>query len=337
LVALFHPSAELLDGALRFMLIAVWGMPFMAVMQVVGAILRGAGNTKTPMQIAFVVNIVNVILNYAMIYGHLGSPAMGVNGAAWATVIAQLVGAVLALFAITRPLSVVSLSFRQRLRLDLAEMRRILDVGIPAAFESLFWQVATIIMMALIVSFGTEALAAHQLGLNAESLSYMPSAGFGIAATAFVGQSLGARRKDLAERYVKEIAKWGFILTVFTGGALIVLPEQILRLLSNDAEVIRLGAIYLRMMGFVQLPQLLSGVWAGAMRGAGDTRAPMYIGGIGLWGLRIPLSFVLGNWMHMGIIGVWLAMTVDLVARFILSLIRYRAGKWQEARFQEAA
>lgn len=337
LVLLFHPAPELLDSAHRFLRMAIWGAPFMAIMQVVGAILRGAGNTKTPMQIAFVVNVLNVIANYAFIYGHLGSPAMGMIGAAWATVLAQLIGATLAIFVITRPLSVVSLNIRQRYRADFGEMRRILGIGVPAAFESLFWQVATIIMMGLIVSFGTNALAAHQLGLNAESLSYMPSAGFGIAATAFVGQSLGARRKDLAGRYVKEISKWGIILTIFTGGLLIVLPEQILRLLSNDAEVIRLGAVYLRMMGLVQLPSLMSGVWNGALRGAGDTKAPMYIGGIGLWGIRLPLSFVFGRWLGMGIYGVWLAMTVDLVVRFGLSAWRYRSGRWQEIRLLDVA
>ncbi|MGI6359024.1 MAG: MATE family efflux transporter [Bacillota bacterium] len=334
---LFNPDASLLDSSHRFLRLAIWGAPFMAVMQVVGAILRGAGNTKTPMQVAFAVNVVNVILNYVFIYGPLGLPAMGMMGAAWAMVTSQLLGGLLALFVITRPISVVSLSMRQGYRPDVSEMRKILGIGVPAAFEHLFWQGATIVMMGLIVSFGTEALAAHQLGLNAEALSYMPSAGFGIAATAFVGQSLGARRKDLAVRYVKEISLWGILLTIVTGGLLIVIPERILGMLSNDAEVIRLGAIYLRMMGFVQLPSLMSGVWNGALRGAGDTRAPMVIGGIGIWGIRIPLSFVFGKWMGMGVIGVWVAMTVDLVLRFILSWWRYRAGRWQETRLLEDA
>lgn len=337
LILLFRPNPILLSSALQFLRLAVWGMPFMAVMQVVGAILRGAGNTKTPMQIAFVVNVLNVICAYAFIYGHFGSPNMGMIGAAWAMDLAQLVGAMLALFAITRPQSVVSLNIRQGYKPEVGEMRKILGIGIPAAFESIFWQVATIVMMGLIVSFGTESLAAHQLGLNAESLSYMPAAGFGIAATAFVGQSLGAKRKDLAGRYVKEIAKWGIILTIFTGAVLIVLPEQILKLLSNNAEVIRLGAIYLRMMGFIQVPQLLSGIWNGALRGAGDTKAPMYIGGLGLWGIRLPLSFVFGKWMGMGIVGVWLAMIVDQMVRFTLSYLRYRAGRWKEIRLLEAA
>ncbi len=337
LVLLFHPDPELLRSAHGFLQLAIWGAPFMAVMQVIGSILRGAGNTKTPMQVAFVVNVINVILNAVFIYGPFGLPAMGMIGAAWAMLLSQFLGSILALFAITRPLSVVSLSLRQGFRLDTSEMRRILGIGVPAAFESLFWQGATIVMMGLIVSFGTASLAAHQLGLNAESLSYMPSAGFGIAATAFVGQSLGARRKDLAVRYVKEISKWGIILTILTGGALIILPTQILGLLSKDAEVIRLGAIYLRMMGLVQLPSLMSGVWNGALRGAGDTRAPMYIGGIGIWGIRLPLSFVFGKWMGMGVTGVWLAMTIDLVVRFLLSLIRYRAGRWQEIRLLDTS
>lgn len=329
LIVLFNPNAALLESAYVFLRIAVWGMPFMAIMQVVGAIMRGAGNTKTPMQIAFFVNVINVIANYVLIYGFLGSPPLGMIGAAVATVISQFVGAILALYAITRPLAVISLQLRQRIKANINEMKRILGVGIPAAFESLFWQVASIIMMGLIVTFGTHALAAHQLGLNAESLSYMPSAGFGIAATAFVGQSLGACRLDLVKRYVKEINKWGIILTIFTGGLLLFFPVPILSMLSNDVEVIELGAIYLRLMGLVQIPQLITGILNGAMRGAGDTKTPMYIGGIGLWGIRIPLSFVFSQGLGLGIVGVWLAMTLDLVIRFILTFIRYRRIKWQ--------
>ena len=329
LVLLFNPEGQLLESAYVFLRLAVWGMPFMAVMQVVGAIMRGAGNTKTPMQIAFIVNVINVIANYVLIYGIFGSPALGMPGAAIAMLISQMIGAVLALYAITQPLASVQLNLRQKIATDLQEMRRILGVGIPAAFEHLFWQFATIIMMGLIVTFGTNALAAHQLGLNAESLSYMPSAGFGIAATAFVGQSLGAGRLDLARRYVKEINKWGIALTVVTGGMLLLIPTQIMSLLTNDVEVIELGAIYLRLMGSVQIPQLISGILNGAMRGGGDTKAPMYIGGIGLWGIRIPFSFILGQHFGLGILGVWLAMTLDLSVRFLLTLLRYRRGKWK--------
>lgn len=329
LVLLFNPEGQLLESAYVFLRLAVWGMPFMAVMQVVGAIMRGAGNTKTPMQIAFIVNVINVVANYVLIYGIFGSPALGMPGAAIAMIISQFVGAVLALYAITRPLASVQLNLRQKIVADMAEIRRILGVGIPAAFEHLFWQVATIIMMGLIVTFGTNALAAHQLGLNAESLSYMPSAGFGIAATAFVGQSLGAGRLDVAHRYVKEINKWGIALTVVTSGMLLVIPEQIMALLTNDTEVITLGAIYLRLMGSVQIPQLIAGILNGAMRGGGDTKAPMYIGGIGLWGIRIPFSFIFGQYLKMGITGVWLAMTLDLSVRFLLTLLRYRSGKWK--------
>lgn len=335
LVLLFNPEGELLQNAYVFLRLAVWGMPFMGVMQVVGAIMRGAGNTKTPMQIAFIVNVINVIANYVLIYGIFGSPALGMQGAAIAMIISQLVGAILALYAITRPLASVQLNLRQRIATDTREMGRILGVGIPAAFEHLFWQVATIIMMGLIVTFGTNALAAHQLGLNAESLSYMPSAGFGIAATAFVGQSLGAGRLDLARRYVKEINKWGIALTVITGGMLLVIPAQIMSLLTNDAEVIHLGSIYLRLMGSVQIPQLISGILNGAMRGGGDTKAPMYIGGIGLWGIRIPFSFIFSQYFNLGIIGVWLAMTLDLSVRFVLTFLRYRSGKWKNGLTRE--
>lgn len=190
-------------------------------------------------------------------------------------------------------------------------------------------QMGQIMLTGLVVTFGTVALAAHQQGLTAESLSYMPAVGFGIAATAFVGQSMGAKSPELAERYVRELAKWSVIMTVCTASFLTFTPRLVFGLLSNEAPVINLGAYYLIMMGIAQLPQQLSGVLNGALRGAGDTKAPMVIGGLGLWFVRIPLAFFLSQQMNMGIIGVWLAMTIDLFFRFGLSLYRYSRGKWK--------
>ncbi len=145
-------------------------------------------------------------------------------------------------------------------------------------------------LMRLIVQFGTAELAAHQLGLTAESLSYMPAIGFGIAATALVGQSLGAKNPRLAERYVGQIVRVCALLTIVTAGLLFFLPEVIMGVLTDRVEVIRLGAIYLRLMAFAQLPQQIAGVLNGALRGAGDTKAPMVIGGVGLWKVRLPLA-----------------------------------------------
>jgi Na+-driven multidrug efflux pump len=108
-------------------------------------------------------------------------------------------------------------------------------------------------------------------------------------------------------------------------------PEQILALLTNDADVIALAAIYLRLMATAQIPQQVAGVLNGAIRGSGDTRTPMVVAAIGLWGVRLPLAYILAFPLKMGITGVWLGMTLDLFVRFILTMIRYKKLSWVES------
>ncbi|MBT9158113.1 MAG: putative FMN/FAD exporter YeeO [Firmicutes bacterium] len=330
MVALFRAEAYMLDLSFSYLALVAYGMPFMAIMQVVGAIMRGAGNTRTPMVVALFVNIINICANYILIFGRFGFPAMGMYGAAIAAIVAQSVGALLALYVWHRG---QALNVRMwRLYRPHGELvQRILKIGIPAAGEMIFWQVATIILMRLIVTFGTAELAAHQLGLTAESLSYMPAVGFGIAATAFVGQSLGAEKPWQAARYVAELVRLCLLLTVLTASLLFFIPETIMRFLTQDAEVVRLGAIYLSLMAIAQFPQQMGGVLNGALRGAGDTKIPMYIGGFGLWLVRLPLAFILSVTFGLGITGVWVAMTVDLFVRFGLSSYYYYRGHWQPA------
>ncbi|MGI6357148.1 MAG: MATE family efflux transporter [Bacillota bacterium] len=329
LVALYNTSGELLSVGTDYLRIVVWGVPFMAVMQVTGAIMRGAGNTKVPMQVAMLINLINVALSYVLIFGNLGFPALGVIGAAWAQVIAQACGAALALYIMLYQQE--DLLFRLRgVRILWKEVRTVLSIGIPTAGENLFRQLGQILLTSLVVSFGEIALAAHQQGMSAESLSYMPAVGFGMAATAFVGQSIGARSLKLAERYVRELVRWDIILTAFTSFFLIFTPRQVFGLLSNEREVIELGAKYLVLMGICQIPQQLSGLYNGALRGAGDTRAPMVISALGLWGVRLPLSYFFARNLGYGIMGVWVAMTIDLYVRFGLSFGRYQLGRWKK-------
>lgn len=324
----FRPDAELLAASTRYLRIIVMGMPAVGIMTAAGAAMRGSGDTKTPMVIAVTVNVLNLAGNWLLIYGNLGFPALGLTGSALATVTAQWVGALLALLAITGKQSPLGLDPKGPWCIDRKELTRILSIGLPASGESLFWQAAAIILTFFITGFGTKALAAHQLGLNAESISYMPTAGFGIAATTLVGQAIGARNANLARRYTRELGFWATFITVFTAGLLFFMPETILGLLTSDAQVVALGAIYLRLMATAQIPQQLGGVLGGALRGSGETRTPMLIALVGLWGIRLPLAYLLAFRLNMGVAGVWTGMTVDLFARFALTLWRYRRMWW---------
>ena len=224
-------SAPMGATYLRYM---VFSIPFQGMFLVISSILRGMGNTRTTMQIALTINIVNVVLNSLLIFGRFGLPALGYRGPAVSTIIGQAVGAVLAVTYFLSPSSGVNFNLKEKFSLEFPLIRRILSIGLPSSAEMFLWQVAGITLFRLVNDFGTAAGASYQLGLQAEGISYMPTAGFGIAATALVGRSLGASNPNLAERYTKQLVTWGVMLTSFTTALLVFFPKALMRILTDD-------------------------------------------------------------------------------------------------------
>jgi Na+-driven multidrug efflux pump len=162
------------------------------------------------------------------------------------------------------------------------------------------------------------------MGMQAESISYMPAFGFSIVTTTLVGQCIGSREPEMGKAYLGETIKGSILITSISVIFLVFFPRQVMSLLTNDAEVIRLGAYYLIIMGIVQIPQNLAGVFGGALRGAGFTKVPMTTAFAGLWGIRVPFTLVLTYVFKLGIVYIWIAMGVDLVFRLFLSYFLYK-------------
>lgn len=326
LLMLFNPERPLLELATEYLRTVSFGLPFLAVMLIIGGVLQGMGNAKTPMYITLIMNAVNIIVGYVIIFGKLGITPMGVKGAALATIVSQAVAAVLGLYIVFNRNGILrGLLGKKLLSVDKHQIAEVYRVGMPTAMESIFWQLATIILTRAILTFGESAFAAHQLGLQAESISYMPAAGFGVVATALVGQALGSKDKQLARIYVRQILKGALCITAFSVTIMVGFPKLMMSLLTNNKEIIELSAIYLILMGLVQFPQNTSGVLIGAMRGAGYTKVPMVVAGIGLWVIRVPLALIMTYMFKKTIVAIWVVMCVDLVFRFFAYLFYYRS------------
>ena len=324
LLSIFNPSPQLLETAIAYIRTVSFGLPFLAIMLVVGGVLQGMGNGKTPMVITMIMNIVNIIIGYVLIFGKFGFSPMGVKGAAIATALSQFTAAILGLYILMNKNGVLhSYLNKSFFSLDITKIRDIYRVGLPSSMESMFWQLAAIILTRAILTYGETAFAAHQLGLQAEAISYMPAAGFSVAATSFIGQALGAKDKKLAKIYLNQIIKGSLYLTTISVVILVFFPKNVMSLLTNDAEIIRLGSIYLILMGIVQIPQNASGVLMGAMRGAGYTNIPMIVAGTGLWGIRVPSTLAVVYLFKSSIISIWIVMSIDMTFRFLLNLILY--------------
>jgi putative MATE family efflux protein len=336
LLMVFNPQPELLTLATEYIRTVSLGLPFLAVMLIIGGVQQGMGNSKIPMFTTMLMNIVNMLAGYILIFGKLGITPMGVRGAALATVISQAAAAILGLYIIFNRKGVLKGFLNKKLLIiDKGQIAEVYRVGLPTSMESIFWQLAAIILTRAILTFGETAFAAHQLGLQAESISYMPAAGFGVVATALIGQALGAKDKDLARRYLRQILKWALCITTLGVIVLVGFPKVLMSALTDNKEIIELSSIYLILMGLVQLPQNTTAVLAGAMRGAGFTKVPMMVAGIGLWGVRVPLALLMTYVFKQTIVAIWVVMCVDLLFRFCVCFFYYRSKNIYESRLMK--
>jgi putative MATE family efflux protein len=320
--------SEALVSELGAQFIRILGYSFFptAIMMIGMASLRGAGDTRTPLMIMIVVNLVNVAISYVLISGGPGIAPMGVEGAAIGAATARTVGGLITFVLLLRGRAGLWLKLQFAFNRDM--IQRIVRVGWPFAGEQMVFQGALILFIGMINQLGTAAYAAHNLVIRIESLAFLPGWGYGIAASALVGQALGAKNPDEANAATYEALKQTSLMMVILGGLMALFPQPLLAFFVHDAEVIAAGIIPLQIAGAFQIAMGANFVLSGALRGAGDTRWPLYTKVISTWGLRLPITFIVllsGG----GLVGVWIAMGADFCSQAILAYVRFRQGKWR--------
>lgn len=321
----------ILNQGSTYLNIVLASMLFGLPMMVINAILQGIGDMKTPLFIMFISNVVNVLFNYLLIFGIGIFPALGVAGAALGSGIGRFVGFLIGISILIKGEKGIKLDLDIiELKIDFEMIKDILIIGIPAAVEQFARQSSQIIYTALVAGLGTATIAANAVTMNVSSLSFMPGFGFGMAATTLVGQSLGAKKKQLAEDYSKQSTYLTLILMTAASILMYVFVEPIVNLYTNDPAVINMAVSALKIFILFQPLLGLFMVLAGALKGAGDTKWVMYFTIIGNWGVRLVLSYVLGLRMGIGLNGFWLAMGIDVTFRSILIIWRFLSGKWKD-------
>jgi putative MATE family efflux protein len=322
------PTQEVVVLSTTYLTTVAATLAFATLLYLGNACMRGAGDTRTPLYVMLVVNIVNIVVAWTLINGLFGLPKLGVWGSALGAASGQVVGGTIVLALLLRGKSGVQLRLAG-LRPDWDMIRRILRVGMPTGLEQLFFRIGNMAYVRVLASLGVAAYAANQVAINGWSLSFMPGFGFAVAATTLVGQSLGARAPDSAERGGYVAYRMGAGLMAVIGLVMIFFPEQIMGFFTNDQEVIGLGALPLQVMGFVQPMLAASMIFAGALRGAGDTRWPMIITAGCIWLVRLPLAYLFAIVFGWGLVGAWSAMSLDMVLRGTFNFLRFRGGGWK--------
>ncbi len=313
---------------------------------ILNGVLRGAGDTKTPMQVNMLANILNVVGNFFLIFPTrtlalslpgLGAASvtvpgagLGVAGAAIATAASRGVAGIIVLYILFSGRHGVRLSLT--LKPDWGLIRRIIKIGLPASGERIIMSGGQMVFAAIVLGLGTAQYAAHHLAIVAESISYMPGFGFSMAATTLVGQGLGARNARLAEQ--SGYTTWRMSLAVMglMGVVFLLFPEYLVMIFNRDPEIVGYGAMCLRMVALGQVPLATAMVLTGALRGAGDTVPPLVIALTGMWGVRLTLAWLLVNQLQLGLAGAWTAMIIDLWVRGTITFLRFRSGKWQTVK-----
>jgi putative MATE family efflux protein len=325
-----EPAAR--DAGVTWMRAASIGFPLTAMLWVGNASLQGAGDTRTPMIIMIVVNLVNAVVAYTLINGPGPFPRLEVLGSGLGATSAGVSGAALVLLALAIGRGGLQLQPLAALRPDAGEMKRILNVGLPVGLENLQFNLAFMVYTRIIASLGSAALAAHRVTLSVEGLAFNPGFALGVAAATLVGQSLGADRPDLAERSAKAALVWAAVLMTSMGIVLMVFGEPITSLFvsGEDAdEVVDIGRQLLFVFAFAMPAMALSLTLAGGLRGAGDTRAVLAIGAFGIWVVRLLPAYLLAIVLGFDAPGAWLAAVLDVNSRGVLTWLRFRQGKWK--------
>lgn len=328
MMVLLGAPPDVLPLAVSYLRITSISMLLAALLFVGTALLRGAGDTRTPLYLMGVVNVINMLVAWLLVNGQFGLPVLGVRGSAWGAAIARSVGGLLVLVILVRGRGFLKLD--RVPRFDRVMLRRLFVVGLPSGGEQLVFQMALMIYAGFITKLGTVAFAAHNTVLNIESISFLPGAGFATAATTLVGQSLGASDAGRAHRSGNEAFFQGAIFMTVMGLLFIAVPHWLLSLMVSDPEVIAAGVTPLRIVGVIQPMLAANFVFSGALRGAGDTRFPLWIKLFSPWFLRLPLAWFLIPWL--GLTGAWIALSSDLAAQGLLAWWRFRGGRWKHIR-----
>ena len=316
--------------AVLYFRIIMGGMLFNVVSLVINAALRGSGNTRVAMITNVTSSVLNICGNYLLIEGHLGFPALGIVGAALATVFGTVAACVLSLFFLRRPDAFVSLPFllRNHIRPKLAALRSIFHLSGNILLETLLMRVGLIATAIIAAHLGTSAMAAHQVGTNVLTLSFSFGDGMQVAAVALTGRSLGEGKQEVAKAYGRLCQRIGATISILLAILCLTLGRWFYGLYFVEPEIIEMGVMIMRFSTVITLFQISSVIYMGCLRAAGDVRFTMIASVSSFTVVRTLSTCLLVYGLDLGLVGVWGGTLCDVACRLLLSWFRFRQGKW---------
>ena len=313
--------------AVTYLTISILFIPFMAIGMVIGAALRAAGDVKTPMYIGIFTNIIAIYLLLGLVNGQYGMPKLGILGAALAMGISFTIGAAIQLYLwlankLVVPLGKAGAFTKERLR-------QLITISYPAGIESFVFQFGMLSFFWIVAMYGTEEVAAYNIGVNILMLSFILGNGFSVAAATLSGQFLGASDPVAAYKSGYQAAGMTMLAMSLSGHLLAFFADPIAWLFIQDEEVVKFAVIFVWIFAMAQPFMALEFSLGSTLRGAGDTRSPLVITIIGLLVIRVPIAFLL-YYLEMPVQWIFATLIIDYFVKGILLITRYRSKRWMK-------
>ena len=316
--------------AVEYFHIIQGGMIFSVLSLVINAAQRGSGNTKIAMTTNVVSSIVNITFNYLLITGNCGFPRLELRGAALATVLGTVVACLMSFRSLFKKNSFVSLPyiFKEKIRPAFSALKSILSLSINFLLENLAMRVGFIYTAVIAARLGTEAFAAHNVGMNFLSLGFSFGDGMQVAAVALIGRSLGERQPDKAKKYGSICQRIGFGISCILAAILFLFGKTLFGFFFKDQETLQIGITISRYIMVIVLFQISQVIFGGSLRGAGDVKYTLFSSLLSVTFIRTAVTWLLTSIIPLGIAGIWIGILSDQFSRFILLSIRFKKGKW---------
>ncbi len=331
-ILLFAGSqADTHEESVAYFRIIIAGLLFQALTMGINAAQRGVGKTRISMRANVSMSLVNVLFNYLLIGGNFGFPALGVTGAAIATLLGFFTGFIVSLTSVLRKKEYLYLLCKSNtLKFKAPIYRSLYKVGSGTFVEQAFLRIGFLLTALVIANLGTTAFAAHQIGMTIITISFSIGDGLSVASVSLVGQSLGQKRTDLARVYGSFCQQLGFLFSLIIAIVYIIFGEHIYSLFATDTAILEYGSIIMKLVAFIVMLQIAQLIFGGCLRGAGDTKYTAFVSLVSVAFIRPFSSWLFVYPLGMGLIGAWVGLLLDQIVRFNLTRHRFKGGKWQK-------
>jgi putative MATE family efflux protein len=325
---LFHIAPSLLSDGEAYLKIVGGFLFVQALVNGISGILKIYGHVREAMVVSIGMNILHIGANGVLIFGLPHFPALGVDGAAWATSLSRI-GAALVLCYVLVRLNLIRVHWKHVCSLHIADIGKMLKIGVPAALENFTYQAVQTVFLALISTLGTEAIAARQYVVNITLFITLFGSALSFANSILVGKLTGAGQYQMAYEQTKKSIKWSFITVILVTGLVIICRVPLLHLFTQNPEVIRWGSLLLLLNLLVETGRVMNMNLVSALNAAGDAKFPVWMGLIFMVGLSLPTGYGLTLYWGMGLAGIWIATGLDEWLRGMANLYRWNSRKWE--------